>query len=112
MFSIDLRQRVLDGNKLQILVQFNNNTDLQISGLQGFITVRGYHNEIISEQRLVLIQEYEDALKSGLSVSRGLIFDYNPNESSKYAFHVGRIEFTGDHRIYTYHPKVGLIRID
>ncbi len=112
LFSLELRERVLTGNIVEVVVQVDNNTDLEISSLEGFITVREGKLKIIAEERLALVKSYERPLKPGLSASRSLNFTYDPSQSRRYEFHITRIQFTGDHRIYIYHPKVGLIRID
>lgn len=112
LFDIETRTRVLDGNILQVVVQVNNNSELAVTGMEGFMTVYDTQLAITDEKRLVLIKKYEPELKAHGSISRSLNFNYEPKIAPTFVFHISKIQFTGDHRIYTYHPTAGLIRID
>ena len=112
LFKIETRPRVLDNNILQVVVQVDNNTELAVISLEGFITVYDAQLKIAEEKRLVLLKKYEPELKPQGSISRSLNFKYNPGVASNYVFHISRLQFIGDHRSYTYHPAAGLIRID
>ncbi|MFC1681247.1 hypothetical protein ACFL1S_05610 [Pseudomonadota bacterium] len=111
-FHVDVRTRVLDGNIVQIVVQVDNNSEYTIVSLEGFITVYGSELNIVEEKRINLVKEFETAMGPGQNESRSFNFEYNRNISRKYTFHISKIKFKGDHRIYGYTPPAGLIRID
>ncbi len=112
LFNIEARTRVLDNDILQVVVQVDNNTELSVVSLEGFITVYDTQLKIAEEKHLVLLNKYEAELKPSGSISRSVNFKHNPRLAFTYVFHISRLQFIGDHRSYTYHPAAGLIRID
>lgn len=111
-FAVETRIRLVNDNQLQVLVQVDNDSELPVTHLEGFLTGRDGKTKIVLEQRLVMLKSYEPHLVPGNSITRDVVFD-NPREKSySYHFHISKVQFLGDHRVYFYHPECGLTRID
>jgi hypothetical protein len=110
--TIDVRPRVLQDEILYVVVQVDNHTNRNIIELEGFVIERDLAGQIVSEKRLKLIHSYDPALPPGNTVNRSLNYPLLPDEQHLFSFQISKIRFAGDHRIYTYHPAVGFIRID
>lgn len=108
----EVRTRVIPGDLLTVVIQIENVSPHGIEEIQGFVTVRDQNFAIVSEKRLDILHAYEPILKPGASISRSLNYPFDARQSRSYTFHVSRLKFSGDHRVYTYHPAAGLIRID
>ncbi|NQU28759.1 MAG: hypothetical protein HQ528_10755 [Candidatus Marinimicrobia bacterium] len=112
LFTIDTRPRLLDGNIVQVNIQIDNNSRIAVRQLEGFLSVHGQSREIINEQRVIIVSGIEPVLNDGKSVTKSLNFPYDPVTVRDYSFHISKIKFIGDYRIYAYHPPNKLVRID
>ena len=112
LFTIDTRPRLLDGNIVQVNIQIDNNSGIAVKQLEGFLNVYDQSRQIIDEQRVIILSDIEPALNDGHSITKSLNFPFDPVTARDYAFHISKIKFIGDYRIYTYHPPNKLVRID
>ncbi len=109
--KIDVRPRIIDEKTVSIVVQIDNKSKQTINHLEGFINVITDVGNVLKEQRLILIGPKDPALQNNMTVSRSVKLDLiDPFPS--YKFNVSKITFSGDYRVYTYHPKVGFYRVD
>ena len=67
---------------------------------------------MISEERMVLIYNYEPALQSGFSTSKSISYDLNTGKPSIFEFNISKVKFAGENRVFAWHSKSGFIRID
>ncbi|MFH1852091.1 MAG: hypothetical protein ABIA75_07065 [Candidatus Neomarinimicrobiota bacterium] len=111
-FEIETRVRVINEKTVEVIVQVDNNTMLTVAALEGFVTILDGELRRVDDQRLVLLKPYEKNVAPNERITRSLNFPYDPRVSRSYKFHIAKIQFTGDYRIYTWHPAGGLIRID
>lgn len=109
---IEVSPRVISNNRVLVEVKIQNNTHYSVEKLEGFIFETATNRKTISEKRLIIIGPGDPALKPGFTVSKQKIYAHDSNHFREYLFHVGKLKFSGDYRIYTYHPEVGLIRVD
>ena len=112
LFTIDTRPRLLDGNIVQVNIQIDNNSGIAVKQLEGFLNVYDQSRKIIDEQRVIILSDIEPALNDGSSITKSLNFPFDPVTARDYTFHISKIKFIGDYRIYTYHPPNKLVRID
>ena len=112
LFTIDTRPRLLDGNIVQVNIQIDNNSGIAVKQLEGFLNVYDQSRKIIDEQRVIILSDIEPALNDGSSITKSLNFPFDPVAARDYTFHISKIKFIGDYRIYTYHPPNKLVRID
>ena len=109
--KIDVRHRIIDEKTVSIVVQIDNKSKRTINHLEGFINIVTNTGKILKEKRLVIIGPNDPALQNKMTVSRSVkieLFDPFPS----YKFNVSKITFSGDYRVYTYHPKIGFYRVD
>lgn len=111
-FSIEVRPRVMDKNRLYVVVQIENQTGRRITDLEGFLSEMGPFGNQISQRRLNMIRRMDPILQPGYSVSRGLHVPNSGKEDRTFVFEISKLKFFGDYRIYTYHHAAGFIRID
>ena len=112
LFTIDTRPRLLDGNIVQVNIQIDNNSGIAVKQLEGFLNVYDQSRKIIDEQRVIILSDIEPALNDRSSITKSLNFPFDPVAARDYTFHISKIKFIGDYRIYTYHPPNKLVRID
>ncbi len=110
--TIDVRPRLFRDDRLNVVVQIDNHTDRNILEMEGFITESDQEGKMVSEKRLILVRSYDPALKPEMTVSGSLSYPFKRTEPKNYTFHISRIRFSEDYRIYAYHPAIGFIRID
>jgi len=96
---------------ISVVVQINNDSEKTINHLEGFINVKDGIGRVLKEERVILIGPSDSPLKDHSTVSRSVKFPII-SPVPDYEFHVSKITFTGDYRIYTYHPDIGFYRID
>ena len=77
-FTIDIRPRVIDNAKIIVNVEVINHIGRPVDYLEGFITEYSADRVMISEERMVLIYNYEPALQTGFSTSKSISYDLNP----------------------------------
>ena len=112
-FEIDLKTRVVNNSITLVNIQITNLIDNPLDYVEGFIREINSDKELINEKRMVLIYGYEPPLQTGFSTTRSISFPLvdskNPNV---YEFYISKLKFIGESRVFTWHPKVGFIRID
>ena len=112
-FEIDLKTRIVNNTITLVNIQITNLIDKPLDYVEGFIREINGDKELINEKRMVLIYGYEPPLQTGFSTTRSIYFPLvdskNPNV---YEFYISKLKFIGESRVFTWHPKVGFIRID
>ena len=111
-FLIEVRPRLVDGAKVIVNVEVENGLKKPIEYMEGFISEFDSEGSLINEKKVVLLHEYEPPLQSGFKVTKSSIYKLNKKKPHKYKFRVSKVKYMGDLRIYTWHKKAGLIRID
>ncbi len=112
-FEIDLRTRIVNDSVTLVNIQITNLIEKPLDYVEGFVRETNSNKQLIDEKRMVLIYGYEPPLQTGFSTTRSLSFPVvdtkNPNI---YEFYISKIKFIGESRVFTWHPKIGFIRID
>ncbi len=111
-FSIEVRPRVMDKNRVYVVVQLENRSGKRITHLEGFISKMNAQGRRAAQRRIQMILRSDPDLAPNQTVSRGLHYPLKGNEITEYVFEISKLKFFGDQRIYTYHPAAGFIRID
>ncbi len=109
--KIDVRPRIIDQETINIVVQIDNHSKRSINHLEGFVSVISDDGKQLVEKRLVVIGPNDPALHHKRTVSRNIkLMLTDPFPS--YNFNVSKVTFSGDYKVYTYHPEIGFYRID
>ena len=111
-FSIEIRPRVIDDAKVIVNVEVTNHVGRPVDYLEGFLAEFSAKKEFKGEDRLVLIYNYEPALQTGFSTTKTMKFELDNSGPSSYQFTISKIKFSGENRVFAWHPKSGFIRID
>ena len=112
-FEIDLRTRLVNDSRTMVNIQITNLMDKPLDYVEGFIIEKDINKNLIDEKRLVLIYGYEPPLQKGFSTTRSISFNKPQNDKpNTYEFLISKIRFIGESRVFTWHPKIGFIRID
>ncbi|MEE9167627.1 MAG: hypothetical protein V3U24_09265 [Candidatus Neomarinimicrobiota bacterium] len=112
LFETDVRLRVVNDDLLYVVVQINNNSGRTVAELEGFLTELDPSSRIVSERELVHLHTYEPPLGNGQTVVRGVTYPFVRTKGYRYRYHVSRLKFKNDSRIFIYSPTTGLIRIE
>ena len=112
-FELDLKTRIVNDSITLVNIQITNLLDKPLDYVEGFVREINSDKELINEKRMVLLYGYEPPLQTGFSTTRSISFPIvsskNPNV---YEFSISKMKFIGESRVFTWHPKVGFIRID
>ena len=112
-FELDLRTRLVNDSRTMVNIQITNLMDKPLDYVEGFIIEKDVNKNLIDEKRLVLIYGYEPPLQKGFSTTRSISFNKPQNDiPNTYEFLISKIRFIGESRVFTWHPKIGFIRID
>ena len=112
-FELELRTRLVNNDRTMVNIQITNLMDKPLDYVEGFIFEKNFNKELIDEKRLVLIYGYEPPLQKGFSTTRSISFEKpKNNKPNTYEFLISKIRFTGESRVFSWHPKIGFIRID
>ena len=112
-FEIDLRTRLVNDSRTMVNIQITNLMDKPLDYVEGFVIEKDVNKNLINEKRLVLIYGYEPPLQKGFSTTRSISFNKPQNDKpNTYEFFISKIRFIGESRVFTWHPKIGFIRID
>ena len=111
-FTIDIRPRIIDNAKILVNVEVINNIGRPVDYIEGFLSEFSQDNNLLSEKRMVLVYNYEPALQTGFSTTKTTKYDLSKSKPTKFEFHISKVKFSGDNRVFTWHPKSGFIRID
>ncbi len=110
--EVDVRKSLFQDDLLKVMVQIENASDRNIELLEGFLTIIDNGGNIIKEVRMQVVQSTDPVFAFHSSISDSKTFPYKTFGQANFLFHINKIRFQGDYRLYTYHPAVGLIRID
>ncbi len=91
-FTIDIRPRVIDNAKVIVNVEVINHIGRPVDYLEGFITEYSVDRVMISEERMVLIYNYEPALQTGFSTSKSISYELNSGKPSIFEFNISKGE--------------------
>ncbi len=108
--NIQVRSTQFQNQLLKVTVQIANDSGKDINYLEGFLTEIGSDGKIINEIRMPFFRN--GIFSPGFTHSESTTMPYAEHQNSRFLFHINKVRFVGDYRIYTYHPSVGLIRID
>jgi len=112
-FTIDLKTRIINNTRTLINIQITNLIDKPLDYMEGFIKEVNSENELINEKRIVILYGYEPPLQTGFSTTKSLSFPFINNKNpNNYEFYISKLRFIGESRVFTWHPKIGFLRID
>ena len=111
-FEIDIRMRVINDTKLLVNVQVTNLVAQPLEYIEGFIREVTSNGELLDEKRMVILYSYEPPLQTGFSSTKSISYPLPEGKSNSHEFYIAKLKFIGDSRVFTWHPKVGFIRID
>ncbi len=112
-FTIDVRPRIIDDAKVLINVEVINHIGRPVDYLEGFLSEFSEKKDLLSEKRMVLVYNYEPALQTGFSTTKTTTYDLKYDQKpSVFEFHISKVKFSGENRVFAWHPKSGFIRID
>ena len=111
-FSIEVRPRVIDDAKILVNVEVTNHIGRPVDYLEGFLAEYTSERDFLGEQRMVLIYNYEPALQTGFSTTKATTYPLVGKKPSVFEFNISKVKFSGENRVFAWHPKSGFIRID
>ena len=112
LLAVDIRQRIMNDKQIRIVIQINNNSQRNISELDGFLLHINSKGDILSEKRITFLEHADGALQPKQSVSKDKVFSLNRRQPDRFEFYIAKVQFPNDYRVYTYHPAIGFYRID
>lgn len=112
LFETDLRMRVVEDDMLYIVVQIDNNSGRTITELEGFLTEVDPSLHVVSERKIVHLHPYEAPFGPGQTIIRGLTYLFDRTQDYRYRYHISKVRFTNDSRVYMYSPTAGLVRVE
>ena len=111
-FSIEVRPRVIDDAKVLVNVQVTNHIGRPVDYLEGFLAEYTSERDFLGEKRMVLVYNYEPALQTGFSTTKASSYSLIGEKPSIFEFNISKVKFSGENRVFAWHPKSGFIRID
>ena len=112
-FEIDLKTRVVNNSITLVNIQITNLTNKPLDYVEGFVSEIDSNKKLIDEKRMVLLYGYEPPLQTGFSTTRSISFPMvNTKNPNVYEFEISKLKFIGESRVFTWHHKIGFIRID
>jgi len=112
-FEIDLKTRIVNDSITLVNIQITNLVDKPLDYIEGFVRETDSNKNLVDEKRIVLLYGYEPPLQTGFSTTRSIAFPMvNIKNPNVYGFYISKIKFIGESRVFTWHPKIGFIRID
>ena len=112
LLAVDIRQRIMNDKQIRIVIQINNNSQRNISELDGFLLQINNKGDILSEKRITFLELADGALQPKQSVSKDKVFPLNRWYPDRFEFYIAKVRFPNDYRVYTYHPAIGFYRVD
>ena len=112
LLAVDIRQRIMNDKQIRIVIQINNNSQRNISELDGFLLHINSKGDILSEKRITFLELADGALQPKQSVSKDKVFSLNRRRPDRFEFYIAKVRFPNDYRVYTYHPAIGFYRVD
>ena len=112
LLAVDIRQRIMNDKQIRIVIQINNNSQRNISELDGFLLHINSKGDILSEKRITFLEFADGTLQPKQSVSKDKVFPLNRQKPDRFEFYIAKVRFPNDYRVYTYHPAIGFYRVD
>ena len=112
LLVVDIRQRIMNDKQIRIVIQINNNSQRNISELDGFLLHINSKGDILSEKRITFLEFADGTLQPKQSVSKDKVFPLNRQKPDRFEFYIAKVRFPNDYRVYTYHPAIGFYRVD
>ena len=112
LLVVDIRQRIMNDKQIRIVIQINNNSQRNISELDGFLLRINSKGDILSEKRITFLEPADGALQANQSISKDKVFPLNLRQPDRFEFYIAKVRFPNDYRVYTYHPAIGFYRVD
>jgi len=112
LLVVDIRQRIMNDKQIRIVIQINNNSQRNISELDGFLLHINSKGDILSEKRITFLELADGTLQPKQSVSKDKVFPLNRQKPDRFEFYIAKVRFPNDYRVYTYHPAIGFYRVD
>jgi len=102
----------MNDKQIRIVIQINNNSQRNISELDGFLLRINSKGDILSEKRITFLEPVDGVLQPKNSVSKDKVFPLNRRQPDRFEFYIAKVRFPNDYRVYTYHPSIGFYRVD
>ena len=112
ILAVDIRQRIMNDKQIRIVIQINNNSQRNISELDGLLLRINSKGDILSEKRITFLEPADGALQAKQSISKDKVFPLNLRQPDRFEFYIAKVRFPNDYRVYTYHPAIGFYRVD
>ena len=112
LLAVDIRQRIMNDKQIRIVIQINNNSQRNISKLNGFLLRINSKGDILSEKRITFLEPADGVLRPNQSVSKDKVFPLNHRQPDRFELYIAKVRFPNDYRVYTYHPAIGFYRVD
>ena len=112
LFEIDVRLRVVNDDLLYVVIQVDNFSGRGVTELTGFITESNSDNTIVSQEKIVHIHPYDPILTDGQMSIRGYTYPFKESMDHGFRYHISRVTFRNDNRVFAWSPFDGLIRIE
>ena len=112
LLAVDIRQRIMNDKQTRIVIQINNNSQRNISELDGFLLRINSKGDILSEKRVTFLEPMDGSLRPKNSVSKDKVYPLNKRQPDRFEFYIAKVRFPNDYRVYTYHPSIGFYRVD
>ena len=112
LLVVDIRQRIMNDKQIRIVIQINNNSQRNISELDGFLLHINSKGDILSEKRITFLELADGTLQPKQSLSKDKVFPLNRQKPDRFEFYIAKVRFPNDYRVYTYHPAIGFYRVD
>ena len=111
LFDIDVRLRVVNDDMLYVVVQVDNRSGRMVTELAGYITESTPQERIVSEERIVHIHPYDPLLTDDQTAIRGFTYPFEKSMDHRFRYHISRVTFRNDDRVFAWSPSDGLIRV-
>ena len=112
LFEIDVRLRVVNDDLLYVVVQVDNFSGRGVTELTGFITESNSDNTIDIHEKIFQIHPYDPILTDGQMSIRGYTYPFKKSMDHGFRYHISRVTFRNDNRVFAWSPFDGLIRIE
>ena len=84
LLAVDIRQRIMNDKQIRIVIQINNNSQRNISKLDGFLLRINSKGDILSEKRITFLEPADGALQPKNSVSKDKVFPLNRRQPDRF----------------------------
>ena len=112
LFDVDVRIRVVNDEMLYVVVQVDNRSGRRVTELAGYITEATSDDQIVSENRIVHVHPYDPVLTNDQTTIRGYTYPFEKSMDHRFRYHISRVTFRNDARVFAWSPTDGLIRVE